>query len=104
MGKSMILKYKNDGGQNPIEAAKLNCKIYHGPYVANFGDIYEILANNNISTKIDDHNELSKNLAIDFEHLDSAKDKNKIAINSLGQKTLHDTMKLVNNFINYENK
>ena len=30
--------------QNPIEAAKLNCKIYHGPYVTNFSDIYEILA------------------------------------------------------------
>ena len=46
---------------------------------------------------------MSKNLAMDFENLDNAKDKNKIAINSLG-KTLHDTMKLVNNFINHENK
>ena len=64
----------------------------------------EILAKNNISTKIDDHNELSKNLAMDFENLDDAKVKNKIAIESLGQKTLHDTMKLVNNFINHENK
>ena len=104
MGKSMIIKYKYDGGQNPIEAAKLNCKIYHGPYVTNFGDIYEILAKKNISTKIDDHNELSKNLAMDFEHLDSAKDKNKITIDSLGHKTLHDTVKLVDNFINHENK
>ena len=24
------------GGQNPIDAAKLRCKIYHGPYVYNF--------------------------------------------------------------------
>lgn len=104
MGKSMTVKHKNEGGQNPIEAAKLNCKIYHGPYVANFRDIYEILAKNNISTQIGDHNELSKNLAMDFEHLDAAKVKNKISIESLGQKTLQDTMKLVNNFINYENK
>ena len=104
MGKSMIVKYKYDGGQNPIEAAKLNCKIYHGPYVTNFGDIYEILAKKNISTKIDDHNELSKNLAMDFENLDNAKEKNKIAINSLGKKTLHDTMEIINNFINHENK
>ena len=29
----MIEKLKDQGGQNPIEAAKLNCKIYHGPYV-----------------------------------------------------------------------
>ena len=32
----MIEKLKNDGGQNPIEAAKLRCKIYHGPFVYNF--------------------------------------------------------------------
>ena len=47
---------------------------------------------------------MSKNLAMDFEHLDNTKDKNKIAIDSLGEKTLHDTMELVNNFINHENK
>ena len=35
---------------------------------------------------------------------DNAKEKNKIAINSLGEKTLHDTMEIVNNFINHENK
>ena len=39
----MIKKLKNDGGQNPIEAAKLGCKIYHGPYVYNFEEIYKIL-------------------------------------------------------------
>ena len=41
---------------------------------------------------------------MDFENLDDAKVKNKIAIESLGQKTLHDTMEIVNNFINHENK
>ena len=43
IGKSTIKKYRNSGGQNPIEAAKLNCKIYHGPYVYNFEEIYEFL-------------------------------------------------------------
>ena len=42
IGKSIIKKLKNDGGQNPIDAAKLNCKIYHGPYVYNFKEIYKI--------------------------------------------------------------
>ena len=36
IGKSMVKKLKNDSGQNPIDAAYLNCKIYHGPYVSNF--------------------------------------------------------------------
>ena len=26
----------HDSGQNPISAARMNCKIYHGPYVYNF--------------------------------------------------------------------
>ena len=32
IGKSTIKKLENDSGQNPLEAAKLRCKIYHGPY------------------------------------------------------------------------
>ena len=48
----MVEKLKNDGGQNPIEAAKLSCKIYHGPYVSNFEEIYKILEESNISKKI----------------------------------------------------
>ena len=66
IGKSMIKKLKNDGGQDPIEAAKLNCKIYHGPYVRNFYEIYEILMKNNISKQINSEEELSKNLIEDL--------------------------------------
>ena len=36
-------RLKNEGGQNPIDAAKLGCKIYHGPYVYNFKEIYDFL-------------------------------------------------------------
>ena len=36
-------KIKNAGGQNPIEAAKLGCKIFYGPYVSNFHEIYDHL-------------------------------------------------------------
>ena len=43
IGKSTLKKLKEVGGQNPIDAAKLGCKIYHGPYVYNFKEIYEIL-------------------------------------------------------------
>ena len=31
------------GGQNPIEASRLGCKILHGPNVSNFKEIYELL-------------------------------------------------------------
>lgn len=99
VGKSTIKKLRNDGGQNPIEAAKLGCKIYHGPYVYNFKDIYEILRENNISKKIDDYCELSNHLIVDLEKF--RKEDNKISdlINNLGQKTFADTMKNINNFL-----
>ena len=60
IGKSIIKRLQNDGGQNPLEAARLNCKIYHGPYVYNFEEIYKILEANNISKKIENLEDLSK--------------------------------------------
>ena len=99
VGKSTISKLENDGGQNPIDAAKLGCKIYHGPYVYNFKEIYDILKKNNISKEIKSYTELSNNLIRDLEF--SNKDDGKISnlINSLGQKTLADTMKNINNIL-----
>ena len=63
----MIKKLKHDGGQDPVEAAKLNCKIYHGPYVYNFKEIYEILEKNNISKLVNSFEELSIQLINDLE-------------------------------------
>ena len=68
IGKSMIKRLEKVGGQNPIEAAKLDCKIYHGPYVYNFEDIYKILNKENISLVVNNHDELSKNLILDLEN------------------------------------
>lgn len=99
IGKSLDKKYEKDGGQNPIDAAKLNCKIYHGPFVYNFKEIYEILEKNNISKKINNFFELSENLLKDLENLDKKTDQSSTQIKSLEQKTLKDTMTLVNNFI-----
>ena len=99
IGKSMLAKLKNNGGQNPIEAAKLNCKIYHGPYVYNFKDIYEMLEKNCISNEISNYEELSKNLINDLD--DPYKQSHNIIdpIKNLEQKTFIDTMKLVNEFV-----
>ena len=36
------------GGQNPIDAAKMGCRIFHGPYVYNFQEIYDYLNNDEI--------------------------------------------------------
>ena len=98
MGKSMIKKLKNEGGQNPLEAAKLQCKVYHGPYVNNFDEIYKILETNNLSKKIYNFQELSQCLAFDLKNL-CQKSEISNKLKDLGHITLLDTMKLINNFV-----
>ena len=103
IGKSIIKKYIDVGGQNPIEAAKLNCKIYHGPYVYNFKEIYDILKKYDISKEIKDDTELSNLLSSDLE--DPIKEKNRKiseSINNLGEKTFTETIKLLKNFLHNE--
>ena len=104
MGKSMIEKLKTAGGQSPIEAAKLNCKIYHGPYIYNFEEIYKIFEKKNISKKINNIGQLVENLSLDLK--DPVKQKEEISesINELGNKTLSSTMRLVDNFLKNEIK
>ena len=77
----------------------LGCKIYHGPYVYNFKEIYDFLEKNNISKKIDNFEELSMNLIKDLENANNKENKIPNSINNLGQKTLNDTMKNINNFL-----
>ena len=52
VGGSLI----NHGGQNPLEPAKLGCKIVHGPYVANFMEIYSKLSSMGISRMFKNYN------------------------------------------------
>ena len=99
MGKSTIKKLINDSGQNPIDPAKLNCKVYHGPYVSNFQEIYDILKTNGISKQIDSFEELSKNLVIDFkESIYNDQNKSNL-IKSLEEKILYKTMSSVESFV-----
>ena len=60
-----------DGGQNPIEAARLGCKIFHGPYVSNFQEIYSYFKKLGIAKEVSDPNELSLSLVEEFK-LDSS--------------------------------
>ena len=88
----MIKKLQKVSGQNPIEAAKLGCKIYHGPYVYNFKEIYDLFKTYKISEEVSDENELSEKLKIDLQK--PKKNQNKISenINFLGKKILDSTV------------
>ncbi len=53
MGGSLI----KHGGQNPLEAARLGCKIIHGPNIDNFIEIFEQLKSMRISNSLNSYSE-----------------------------------------------
>jgi 3-deoxy-D-manno-octulosonic-acid transferase len=99
IGKSLIKRLENEGGQNPIEAAKLGCKIYHGPHVNNFKEIYDIFDSKGISTKVEDPIELHALLLKDLENTTKNINNSSNLINNLGEKVFKDTMKNVNKIL-----
>lgn len=104
MGKSTIESLKSVGGQSPIEAAKFGCKIYHGPFVYNFKEIYEILNKIKVSYEIRNPDELAMRLSSDLK---DDKNNNKeflVLIKDLERKTLNETMNSINKFLFNENK
>ena len=54
MGKSLV----PFGGQNPLEAAKLDCAIIHGPHMMNFKDIAARLDKNSAAMEVEDEKAL----------------------------------------------
>ena len=54
IGKSL----NTNGGQNPLEAARLGNRIIHGPNVENFTEVYDYLKKLGISSKIKSYKNL----------------------------------------------
>ena len=67
LGKSLTTSLTKDSGQNPIEPARLGCKIFHGPYVSNFAEIYKYFNELRISKEVNSSNELSLSLVEEFK-------------------------------------
>jgi len=72
VGKSLAENLIINSGQNPIEPAKLGCKIFHGPNVTNFTEIYEYLKTLGVTNEVKNSDELSLSLVEEFK-----KDKTK---------------------------
>ena len=100
IGKSMIKKIQNDSGQNPIEAAKLSCKIYHGPYFSNFKEIYNLLSKYKISEKVNNEKELTNKLSIDLKNPIKNFSKQIGVINNFGKKILKKSTGEIKKIIN----
>ncbi len=103
IGKSLNKKLKDEGGQSPIEAAYLGCKIYHGGYIYNFKEIYELLESNKISKLIKHKDELVESLYQDLNSVKKDSFQTSEIMMRLGDKTLVDTMKKINSFLHNEN-
>ena len=99
IGKSILKKFKKIGGQNPIEAAKLGCRIYHGPYTYNFKDIFNQLKTLNISQEVSNEEELSQKLLKDLQNSKSDNSKSIATINDLGEKIFSESLKEINTFL-----
>ena len=102
IGKSLLKKLENDGGQNPILAAQLGCKIYYGPYVKNFKDVYNFLDEKNISKQISSTSELSISLLNDLKNNAKDLEKSQKIIESISSIIFEETNKKINKFVNYE--
>ena len=100
VGKSMLKKLENVGGQNPIEPAKLGCKVFHGPYVYNFKEIYEFLNSNGIAIQVDDEQELSNKLLESFKAENISSKRHIDNLEKYGEKILTKTIDIIKNYIN----
>ena len=77
IGKSILKRFEHTGGQNPIDAAKFGCHIYHGLYVYNFQDVYKFLDVSGISEKVENIDALVEKLINNFNN-NLKKDNDKI--------------------------
>ena len=94
LGGSLI----NHGGQNPLEPARLGCKILHGPYVQNFTEVYKLLEKNNLSSKFHNIDQLA--MLADQSFKKNINYTNKIInLKKMGSNILNQTLTEINYYL-----
>jgi 3-deoxy-D-manno-octulosonic-acid transferase len=87
LGKSLT----SDGGQNPLEPARHNCRVLYGPRIYNFIEIYAFLKKQNIAFKVNNKNQLLRKIdELLGKNFNAKNTKNKI--NVLGKNILKKTL------------
>ena len=94
LGKSIT----TDGGQNPLEPARHNCTIIHGPNVSNFTEIYNYLDKLKISFKVNNEIQLTNKL---YTLIKKGKKTITISskINKIGDKVLKKNLNEIESFL-----
>ena len=68
VGKSLVKTLALNSGQNPIEPARLGCKILHGPNVTNFTEIYNFLSSLRITKQVNNYSDLGLSIVEEFNN------------------------------------
>ena len=100
LGKSLVKSLINDSGQNPIEPARLGCKILHGPNVSNFTETYEYFKKLGITKEVNNSDELSLLLVEEFKEDKPKNHKIEEKIEDYGQNILNNVIKEIKKYIN----
>ena len=99
LGKSLVKKFFRDGGQNPIEPARFGCKIFHGPHVSNFSEIYKYLKTLNATKEVGNSDELSLSLVEEFEKNYTKNHENIAKIHNYGQNIFNNVIMELKKYI-----
>ena len=99
VGKSLAKNLITNSGQNPIEPARLGCKIFHGPNVKNFTEIYDFLRRLGVTKEINDYNDLSISLVEGFEEDKEINDEISTKIQNYGQSILNSVILEIKKYI-----
>jgi 3-deoxy-D-manno-octulosonic-acid transferase len=101
LGKSLIESLKEDSGQNPIEPARLGCKIFHGPYISNFLETYQYLKELEVTKIVNNSNELSLSLVEEFKDEKPKNQEIEKKIENYGQNILNSVILELKKYIGY---
>ena len=102
MGKSTDRKLIKVAGQNPLEAIRAGCHVYHGPYVYNFQEIYDFLNSEKIASKVENIDQLVNRLEEDFKKPKNTYFEKINELEKYGSKILLNTTSELKKVINYE--
>ena len=84
------------GGQNPLEPARMGNFILHGPNIQNFKEIYIMLSKLNISSKVNNINNMKKNIIRKIKYTQPKKVRQKL--NFMGKEILEKNLNEINKY------
>ena len=81
-----------------MEPARLGCKIFHGPNIQNFKEVYKLLNSLNITETIKNKSQLIKKININLKK-PFRKSINKKKLETIGKKILDKTFLEISKFL-----